>query len=128
MKIRVIWRMTLDASALQKLGTFVDQFNGRVLHEGLRKCSQPIKTKLLDQSLLAGVGNIYASESLWRRNLASQTLPALSAPQCDLLAHDPVGLGEAIEAEARCPWIFPGGEGDGLFYYGGAPDAVRREI
>ena len=36
---------------------------------------QPIKVKLLDQSLLAGVGNIYASEALFRAGIAP-TLPA----------------------------------------------------
>lgn len=30
---------------------------------------RPVKVALLDQSLLAGVGNIYASESLWRARL-----------------------------------------------------------
>jgi len=32
----------------------------------LRKTSRAVKVALLDQRLLAGVGNIYASESLWR--------------------------------------------------------------
>ena len=42
---RYFGRMTLDTSSLEKLGPepLSDQFNGRVLQEGLRKCSQPIK-------------------------------------------------------------------------------------
>jgi formamidopyrimidine-DNA glycosylase len=35
----------------------------------LRKTSRPIKVALLDQKLVAGVGNIYASESLWRARI-----------------------------------------------------------
>ncbi|HVM62983.1 MAG TPA: DNA-formamidopyrimidine glycosylase family protein [Verrucomicrobiae bacterium] len=35
----------------------------------LRTTSRPIKVALLDQRLVAGVGNIYASESLWRARI-----------------------------------------------------------
>ncbi len=48
--------------------------------EGLRGSRRPVKVALLDQHVIAGVGNIYASESLWaakispRRCAASLTL------------------------------------------------------
>lgn len=35
----------------------------------LQKTSRPVKVALLDQGLVAGVGNIYASESLWRAQI-----------------------------------------------------------
>ena len=35
----------------------------------LRQTSRPVKVALLDQRLVAGVGNIYASESLWRSRI-----------------------------------------------------------
>jgi formamidopyrimidine-DNA glycosylase len=35
----------------------------------LRQTSRPVKIALLDQRLVAGVGNIYASESLWRARI-----------------------------------------------------------
>jgi formamidopyrimidine-DNA glycosylase len=35
----------------------------------LRKTARPVKVALLDQRLVAGVGNIYASESLWRARI-----------------------------------------------------------
>jgi formamidopyrimidine-DNA glycosylase len=35
----------------------------------LRRTTRPIKIALLDQRLVAGVGNIYASESLWRAQI-----------------------------------------------------------
>jgi formamidopyrimidine-DNA glycosylase len=37
---------------------------------GLQTTSRPIKVVLLDQQLIAGVGNIYASESLWRARIS----------------------------------------------------------
>ena len=36
------------------------------LARGLARSSAPVKARLLDQRLVAGVGNIYADESLWR--------------------------------------------------------------
>lgn len=35
----------------------------------LRETTRPVKVALLDQTKIAGVGNIYASESLWRARL-----------------------------------------------------------
>jgi formamidopyrimidine-DNA glycosylase len=39
------------------------------LHAAARRSSQSLKAILLDQSVVAGVGNIYASEALWRARL-----------------------------------------------------------
>jgi formamidopyrimidine-DNA glycosylase len=42
------------------------EFTGKVLEQRLqRKKNSNIKAALLDQTVLAGVGNIYADESLW---------------------------------------------------------------
>jgi formamidopyrimidine-DNA glycosylase len=35
----------------------------------LRRTTRPVKVALLDQALVAGVGNIYASEALWRARI-----------------------------------------------------------
>jgi formamidopyrimidine-DNA glycosylase len=52
---------------LAKLGTepLAPGFN----LSGLKKTKRPIKIALLDQRLIAGLGNIYASESLWRAGI-----------------------------------------------------------
>lgn len=42
-----------------------DDFTPAVLAERLRTRQAPIKTLLLDQRLIAGIGNIYANEALW---------------------------------------------------------------
>ncbi|MEB3254606.1 MAG: DNA-formamidopyrimidine glycosylase [Synechococcus sp.] len=52
---------------LARLGPepFDDGFSGAYLKQRLKGSARPIKTALLDQSLVAGVGNIYADESLF---------------------------------------------------------------
>ena len=47
------------------------------LHAALTKRRGPIKPVLLDQRVIAGLGNIYAAESLWHARIAPTT-PALS--------------------------------------------------
>jgi formamidopyrimidine-DNA glycosylase len=45
------------------------RFTARQLGEKLGRRSIPLKTTLMDQSVMGGVGNIYADESLWRAKL-----------------------------------------------------------
>jgi len=47
-----------------------EQFTGDWLFAATRKRSGPIKTVLMDGHLLVGVGNIYASESLFRAGIS----------------------------------------------------------
>jgi len=42
----------------------------------LRRRRSGIKRALLDQSLISGVGNIYADEALWRAKLHGERLAA----------------------------------------------------
>ena len=46
-----------------------DDFTLRRVRERLRRRRGRLKTTLLDQSFIAGVGNIYADEALWRSRL-----------------------------------------------------------
>lgn len=61
-------------------------------------CSQirrPIKVALLDQSLVAGIGNIYASEALWSARIHPTTLACkLSLARCERLI---VAVREVLE-------------------------------
>ena len=54
-------------TGLKKLGPepFDAEFSIEYLAKKLQKCQRSIKTILLDQSLVAGVGNIYADEALF---------------------------------------------------------------
>lgn len=45
-------------------------FNATVLADGLAKRGSPVKTALLDQKLVAGLGNIYVCEALFRSGIA----------------------------------------------------------
>ncbi|MFD5321550.1 bifunctional DNA-formamidopyrimidine glycosylase/DNA-(apurinic or apyrimidinic site) lyase [Streptomyces sp. NPDC127098] len=61
------------------------EFDEDAFHVALRRRRTTIKRALLDQSLISGVGNIYADESLWRAGLhfdrptASLTRPRTAA-------------------------------------------------
>lgn len=57
---------------LQRLGVDALSITPKLLGERLAKRSIPIKSLLLDQSVLAGVGNIYADEALYQASLAPQ--------------------------------------------------------
>lgn len=62
---------------MKKVGPepLLDDFTGEVLYERLqRRKSTSIKAALLDQTVLAGVGNIYADESLWGAKIHPATL------------------------------------------------------
>jgi formamidopyrimidine-DNA glycosylase len=55
-----------DGSArLARLGVDALAIRGQALHAAARRRRVPIKALLLDQSVLAGVGNIYADEALF---------------------------------------------------------------
>lgn len=62
-----------DATALEarwkSLGPDALHITGGELHDALRDSDRPIKAALLDQSVVAGVGNIYADESLHRSGI-----------------------------------------------------------
>ena len=62
-------------TGLQRLGPepFSARFTAAYLRERLRGSSRAIKTALLDQALVAGVGNIYADESLFAAGIRPTT-------------------------------------------------------
>jgi formamidopyrimidine-DNA glycosylase len=51
-----------------------NEFNGPVLLASLAGKTSPIKIVLLDQSVVAGIGNIYASEALFRARISPRRL------------------------------------------------------
>ena len=61
----------LDPYLAERLGDepFSEAFTPRVLAERLRGRRAPVKAALLDQRSLAGMGNIYADEALWRARI-----------------------------------------------------------
>ncbi|AXI79600.1 bifunctional DNA-formamidopyrimidine glycosylase/DNA-(apurinic or apyrimidinic site) lyase [Peterkaempfera bronchialis] len=62
------------------------RFDDGVFHTALRRRRTTVKRALLDQSLISGVGNIYADEALWRARLHYERPTAtLTRPQTALL-------------------------------------------
>ncbi|MBC1242157.1 DNA-formamidopyrimidine glycosylase [Nostoc sp. 2RC] len=53
---------------------FTDEFTVEYLAGKLQKRRRPIKTALLDQSVVAGLGNIYADEALFKSQILPETL------------------------------------------------------
>ncbi len=53
-----------------------NEFSGPVLAAALRGKKTPIKSAILDQKLVVGVGNIYASEALFRAGLSPKRIAA----------------------------------------------------
>ena len=74
-----------DAYFAERLGPepFDDAFTGELLFRATRKRKTPIKALLLEQRTVAGVGNIYADEALYRARIAPQKRAArLTRAEC----------------------------------------------
>jgi formamidopyrimidine-DNA glycosylase len=123
---RCFGRLTLDLTALAQLGPepWDKNFSPEVFHRKLKASRQPVKVKLLDQSLVAGVGNIYASEVLFRAGISPRRAAnRLTLAQVGkLLRFVREVLQEAIYCGSTIPLNFSAHKSDGLFYYGSAVD------
>lgn len=75
-------------------------FDDDGFHARLRGRRTTIKRALLDQSLISGVGNIYADEALWRSRLHyERPTAALTRPRtAELLTHIRAVMGDALAA------------------------------
>ncbi|MEC7028626.1 MAG: bifunctional DNA-formamidopyrimidine glycosylase/DNA-(apurinic or apyrimidinic site) lyase [Pseudomonadota bacterium] len=63
-----------------------NEFSGAVLFEALQKKASPIKTTLLDQRVVAGLGNIYVCEALYMAGIHPQRASnSLSVEECESL-------------------------------------------
>ena len=77
-----------------------EHFNAKYLHVKLKARSTAIKVAIMDSHLVVGVGNIYASESLFRAHIHPET-PAknLTIKQCEkLVAEIKSTLNDALNA------------------------------
>ncbi|MFM7676367.1 MAG: DNA-formamidopyrimidine glycosylase [Synechococcus sp.] len=131
-------------TGLQRLGPepFSESFTAAYLQQALAGSQRPIKNALLDQRLVAGVGNIYADESLFTAGIRPHT-PAgtLRAPQLQRLRdalvqvlHTSIGAGGTTFSDFRDLTGTNGNYGGEAWVYrrGGEPcrrcgTALRRE-
>jgi formamidopyrimidine-DNA glycosylase len=62
------------------------EFDDDAFHAALRRRDSELKRALLDQSLVSGIGNIYADEALWRSRLhGNRSTATITKPQTTLL-------------------------------------------
>ncbi len=91
-----------------------DAFNAGYLHQQLAKKKVAIKLAIMDSHLVVGVGNIYASESLFRARIHPET-PSnkLSFTQCTALVHEiKATLSDALKAGGSSLRDFFGADGN----------------
>lgn len=117
--------LSLDESPLASLGPepWDSSWTVEQWSQALKGSRQPIKPKLLDQHLVAGIGNIYASEILHAarispekscQDLRTNEIRRLHQSIPSIL-EQAIRLGESLKLDLRGE-----GGGDGLFYFGSA--------
>lgn len=112
---RVFGRFSLDTAALEELGPepLSRAFTPAVLEAALAGSRSAVKVCLLDQARLAGVGNIYASEALFRAGIA----PDRPAGQLD--AVEIRRLHQSLQKTLRDAIQAASDRGKKRFYYDG---------
>lgn len=134
---RYFGKLSLDAGSIARMGPepLGDEFTAQLFADALAGSKRAIKVRLLDQDLVAGIGNIYASEALHR----ARVKPQLAAGRLKL---DQIRalrkairqvLAEAIRFGSTIPLHHGSGaqRKAGLFYYGlatGAPDYYEERL
>lgn len=116
-----IWLTAEPARVLAKLGPepLSPEFSPAVLGEKLARRRAAVKALLLDQAIVAGVGNIYADEALFRAHIhparpgdsLDQTeLTQLHAAVCQVLEEGIARQGSSLGGSALQNYIRPSGE------------------
>lgn len=114
----VLWldKQPLQHALLSSLGPepLEADFNADYLYQHIRTRSAPIKTTIMDAHLVVGVGNIYASESLFRARIHPETpAKALTLAQCALLVQEiKLTLQAALDAGGSSLRDFFGADGN----------------
>lgn len=111
-----------------------DVFTGQYLHQHLRTRTAAIKTSVMNSHLVVGVGNIYASEALFRARIhPERSAKTLTLAQCErLVAEIKSTLQDALAAGGSSLRDFFGADGNPgyfqqqYFVYGRASDKAGR--
>jgi formamidopyrimidine-DNA glycosylase len=129
---RYFGRLSLAERSIARLGPepLGKRFTPITFAAALTGSKRAIKVRLLDQDLVAGVGNIYASEALHRARIPPQLAAGqLKPPQVRALwrAIRQV-LTEAVRWGSTIPLHHGPGRSDGLFYYGSAGGGAKEYV
>jgi formamidopyrimidine-DNA glycosylase len=82
--------LAADKDPFSQLGPdpFSATFDGAWLRRALQPRRGAVKPALLDQRIVAGLGNIYAAEALWEARISPRVrASSLSAARCEALVH-----------------------------------------
>jgi len=110
-----VWLMDMPEVILGKLGPepLGDEFTAKWLHENLQGRHRQLKPLLLDQTFLAGLGNIYTDEALHMAKLHPlRASDSVNARQAESLWK---AIREVLQAGIRTngasiDWVYRGGE------------------
>lgn len=93
-------------------------FNGAVLRAGFAGRKTPVKNALLNQNIVAGLGNIYVCEALFRAGIAPKRAAGrVGAAKCTaLVRHIRAVLKAAIQAGGSSLRDFAGAEGHAGYF------------
>ena len=115
-----VWLLPDTSALFAKLGPepFNSQLTPAVFFEMLKKRSRQLKPLLLDQSFIAGLGNIYSDEALFRAQLhplrRSDSLNKVEATK--LLESIRFVLNKGIDQKgASIDWVYRGGDFQNYF-------------
>jgi formamidopyrimidine-DNA glycosylase len=120
-----MWLASDPDLVLHKLGPepLEDQFTPAVLARSLAGRQAPIKALLLDQQIVAGLGNIYADEALFHAgihptrpggSLTLDEIERLHAAIADVLARGIDRQGSSLGLNRVQNYVRPGGESGGF--------------
>ncbi len=119
-----------QAAFLKDLGPepLSNAFSGAYLDEALAHRRTPAKAALLDQTIVAGLGNIYVCEALWRARISPRRLArTIPGARADRLAQAVRAvIAEAIEAGGSTLRDFAAADG-ALGYFQHRFDVYGRE-
>lgn len=77
------------APAIERLGPDAGEISRAEFRERVGYGTAPVKARLMDQAVIAGVGNLLADEALWRARIdPRRRAGALSQPELDELRRD----------------------------------------
>lgn len=113
-----VWLLDTPDTVIRGLGADGLAINRLEFLDGIRKSGRQLKPLLLDQSFLAGIGNIYADESLFRARLH----PLQKG--CNLTPDEAERLYRAVKGVLRQAVDAKGANIDGVFEAGSFPVAV----
>jgi formamidopyrimidine-DNA glycosylase len=110
-----VWLTEDPSSVIGQIGPepLGDDFTAETFHQGLQSHSRQLKYYLLDQKLIAGLGNIYTDESLFRAKLnPSRKSDSLSEVESRRLWNSiREVLREGIQNQgSSIDWMYKGGD------------------